>query len=62
MEYFNDGITKKKNENGNEIMKEPVQFSDEDHFKNELTLKCVELGEKLSLLLKDGVSIVFTKP
>ena len=43
-------------------MKEPVQFSDEDPFKNELTLKCVELGEKLGLLLEDDVSIVFTKP
>ena len=51
MECFNDGITKKKDENENEIMKESVQLSDEDHFENELTLKCIELGEKLSLLL-----------
>ena len=55
MECFNDGITKKKDENENEIMKESVQLSDEDHFENELTLKCIELGEKLSLLLKDNV-------
>ena len=53
MECFNDGITKKKHKN--EIMKDPIQLSDEDHYENELTLKCVELAEKLSLLLKDNV-------
>ena len=52
MECFNNGITKTKNEN--EIMKEPVESSDEDNHESELTLKCVELGEKLSLL-KDEV-------
>ena len=44
MECFNDGITKKKNEN--EIMKELIQFNNEDHYENELTIICVELGEK----------------
>ena len=53
MECFNNGITKTKNEN--EIMKEPVESSDEDNHESELTLKFVELGEKLSLLLKDDV-------
>ena len=53
MECFNDGITQKKHKN--EIMKDPIQLSDEDHYENELTLKCVELAEKLSLLLKDDM-------
>ena len=51
MEHFNDGITKKKS--GTEIMKELVQLSDEDHFENDLTLKGIELGEKLRLLKDD---------
>ena len=55
MESFNDGITKKKNGNENDLMKEPVQLGDEDHYENELTLRCVELGENLSLLLNDDV-------
>ena len=51
MESFNDGITKKKSET--EIMKELVQLRDEDHFENDLNLKCIELGEKLRLLKDD---------
>ena len=55
MERFNDGITKKKNGNENDLMKEPVQLGDEDHYENKLTLRCAELGENLSLLLNDDV-------
>ena len=55
MECFNDGITKKKNENENGLMKEPVQLCDEDHYENKLTLRCIELGESLSLLLNYDV-------
>ena len=55
MECFDNGITTTKNENENKIMKQPVESSDEDNYESELTLKCVELGEKLSLLLKDDV-------
>ena len=55
MECFNDGITKKKNENANDLMKEPVQLCDEDHYENKLTLRCIELGESLSLLLNYDV-------
>ena len=55
MECFNDGITKKKNENENDLMKEPVQLCDEDHYENKLTLRCIELGESLSLLLNYDV-------
>ena len=36
-------------------MKEPVESTDEDNHESELTLKCAELEEKLSLLLKDDV-------
>ena len=45
MESFNDGITKKKSET--------EWLSDEDHFENDLNLKCIELGEKLRLLKDD---------
>ena len=55
MECFNDGITKKKNKNENDLTKEPLQLSDEDRYENKLTLRCAELGENLSLFLNDDV-------